>query len=86
MCGGVGTVAVPDGGRNPCPVCRPRESLAATATAVKTADPKRVALLDKMDKARLAFERAYSRMKRAFKAMEKARLQLLRLQRRLDRS
>ncbi len=49
----------------------------------KTADPKRIALLDRLDKFRAEFERNYSRMKRAFTRMEKARCGVARLTRQL---
>jgi hypothetical protein len=52
----------------------------------KTTDPKRLSLLHKADKARADFEKWYARMRRAFNAMEKARLKLVRLQRQLDRT
>jgi hypothetical protein len=51
----------------------------------KTADPKRVALLDRLDKLRADFERSYARMKRAFTRMEKCRRALARLTRQLGR-
>jgi hypothetical protein len=51
----------------------------------KTADPRRVALLDKQDRARQDFERNYARLKRAFGRMEKARQRLARLQSQLAR-
>jgi hypothetical protein len=49
----------------------------------KTADPRRLALLDKLDKARAGFERWYARLKRAFTAMEKCKRQAVRLSRQL---
>ncbi len=51
----------------------------------KTADPRRVALLDKMGLARRDFERWYARLKRAFGRVEKARQRLARLGRQLDK-
>jgi hypothetical protein len=54
-------------------------------TRKKTADPKRVALLDRLDKLRADFERNYARMKRAFNRMEKARRGAARLTRQLAR-
>jgi hypothetical protein len=51
----------------------------------KTIDPKRIALLDKADKARADFERWYARLKRAFNRMEQSRRTLARLQRQLDK-
>jgi hypothetical protein len=51
----------------------------------KTTDPKRLALLDKADKARADYEKWYARMRRAFNRCEKSRLKLTRLQRLLDR-
>jgi hypothetical protein len=51
----------------------------------KTTDPARVALLDRIAKARAAFERAYARLKRAFNAMEKHKRQAVRLSRQLDK-
>jgi hypothetical protein len=52
-------------------------------TRRKTIDPRRIALLDRQDKLRADFERSYSRMKRAFHRMEKARAALARLARQL---
>jgi hypothetical protein len=51
----------------------------------KTVDPRKIALEDKAYKARVDFEKWYARMKRALKAMEKARVRLVRLQRQIDR-
>jgi len=48
----------------------------------KTADPRRLALLDK---ARAGFERWYGRLKRAFTALEKHKRQAVRLARQLDK-
>ena len=39
----------------------------------KTTNPKRIALLNRLDKCREDFERWYSRTKRAFGRMEKAK-------------
>jgi hypothetical protein len=50
----------------------------------KTIDPKRVALLDRQAKLRADYERAYTRMKRAFTRMEKCRKALARLARQLE--
>jgi len=49
----------------------------------KTADPRVVALKDKQDKARAAFERCYTRMRRAVNAMEVQRQAVARLGRRI---
>jgi hypothetical protein len=51
----------------------------------KTSDPRRIALLDKQEKLRAEFERNYSRMRRAFNRMEKARAALARVARQLDK-
>jgi hypothetical protein len=45
----------------------------------KTSDPRRIALLDKQEKLRVEFERNYSRRRRAFNRMEKARAALARV-------
>jgi hypothetical protein len=50
----------------------------------KTIDPKRLALLDRQAKLRSDYERAYTRLKRAFTRMEKCRQALIRLGKRLD--
>jgi hypothetical protein len=49
----------------------------------KTKDPKRIALLDRLDKCRADFERGYGRLKRAFTRLEKIRGQVVRLNRQL---
>jgi hypothetical protein len=49
----------------------------------KTRDPKRIALLDRLDKCRADFERWYARLKRAFTRLEKIRGQIVRLSRQL---
>ena len=51
----------------------------------KTSDPRRIALLDKQEKLRAEFERNYSRMRRAFNRMEKARAALIRVARQLNK-
>lgn len=50
----------------------------------KTQDPRRIALLDKQEKLRRDFDRAYARMRRSFRQMEKTRQALIRLAKRLD--
>lgn len=50
----------------------------------KIRDPKLLALLDKQEKLRRDFDRAYARMRRSFRQMEKTRLALIRLAKRLD--
>ena len=50
-------------------------------TRKKTIDPKRLAMFDRQEKLRADYERNYSRMKRAFTRMEKARAALARLAR-----
>jgi hypothetical protein len=50
----------------------------------KTSDPRRIALLDKQARLQAEFERSYSRMRRAFHRMEKARAALIRVARRLE--
>jgi hypothetical protein len=52
----------------------------------KTSDPRKIALLDKQGRLQAEFERSYSRMRRAFKRMEKARAALVRVARQLDKS
>jgi hypothetical protein len=51
----------------------------------KTPNPRRIALLDKQEKLRAEFERNYSRMRRAFNRMEKARAALIRVARQLNK-
>jgi len=51
----------------------------------KTRDPKRVALLDRLEKCRADFERYYTRLKRAFTRLEKIRGQMARLHRQLNK-
>jgi hypothetical protein len=51
--------------------------------ARKTADPKLIALLDAQEKARLAYARWYMRMRRAVAKLEKARLRIASLERRI---
>jgi hypothetical protein len=49
----------------------------------KATDPRVIALKDKQDQARAAFERWYARMRRAVSAMEKQSRPLARLERRI---
>ena len=51
----------------------------------KTIGPRLIALKDKQDKARAAFERWYSHTRRAVNALEEQRRAVARLQRRIDR-
>jgi hypothetical protein len=51
----------------------------------KTPDPRRVALLDKADRARADFERWYRRLRRALTGCEKARRRMANVQRQLAR-
>jgi hypothetical protein len=51
----------------------------------KTRDPKRIALLDRLDKCREDFERWYARLKRAFTRLEKIRGEMARLHRQLNK-
>lgn len=50
----------------------------------KTQDPRRIALLDKREKLRADFDRAYARLRRSFRQMEKTRQALIRLAKRID--
>ncbi len=50
----------------------------------KTSDPRLIALMDKREKLRRYFDRAYARMRRSFRQMEKSRLALIRLGKRID--
>jgi hypothetical protein len=52
----------------------------------KTQDPKRIAVLDRIDHCRADFEKWYARLKRAFNRLEKIRRQIVRLQRQLAKS
>jgi hypothetical protein len=54
-------------------------------TVTKTSDPKRIALADKIDQARAAFERCYARMMRAARAMDRAKRRIVRLGRQLEK-
>jgi hypothetical protein len=47
--------------------------------------PREVLLRDRLAKARAGFERWYSRLKRAFTAMERERGRAVRLQRQIER-
>jgi hypothetical protein len=49
----------------------------------KTTEPRLIALKDRQDKARAAFERWYARMRRAVNAMESNRRAVARLERRI---
>jgi hypothetical protein len=51
----------------------------------KKLTPHEAALLEKLNKARDKFERLYSRLKRVFGQLEKARQTAIRLQRRLEK-
>jgi predicted nucleic acid-binding Zn-ribbon protein len=51
----------------------------------KAKDPRLIALLDKQQKARAEFERCYTRFRRITNRMEKARQQVLRLGRSIDK-
>jgi hypothetical protein len=53
--------------------------------ARKTADPRLIALNDDLLKAQREYQRWYSRLKRAFARLEKARRKVARLHRRIEK-
>jgi hypothetical protein len=50
----------------------------------KSNDPRRLALLEKLEAERAGFEKGYSRMKRALTKMDKHKQRIVRLARQLD--
>ena len=79
------SVASPRASHRICVPSTPNPKPRRSHESQETSDPRRIALLDKQEKPRVEFERNYSRMRRAFNRMEKARAALARVARQLDK-